>query len=283
MESEENHPISYPTIAQAFALLGLLVVFSVSFAALQFFVQSQLGDWPPSLATFLGYSIPFALTWWVAHRLRQNPNYHYKDVPVFVYLLFIPVVVALIFLREPLIAAIPMPEAIQEMFEELMNDEFLTIFTIAVIAPIVEEFLFRGVILEGFLRRYSPQKAIIWSAVIFGIAHLNPWQFISAFILGVVIGWVYWKARSLWICIFIHFVNNAIPAVLLFFPGMEDFGIDVTTRELVDNDLWYALILLGSLIICIGAYFVLRRTFLSDSPEQDPVPVVLDEDYASID
>ena len=277
MEPGEKPRVIYPTIAQAFALLGLLVVFSVSFAALQYFLQDQFGQWPVSLGTFLGYSIPFALTWWVGHLMRKDNKYHFGRVPGSVYLLFIPVVIALIFLREPLIAAIPMPEAIQAMFEELFNDELLTVITIAIIAPIVEEFLFRGVILEGFLQRYSPQKAILWSAVIFGIAHLNPWQFISAFLLGVIIGWVYWRSRSLWICIFIHVFNNAIPTMLLFFPGMEDFGMEYTTRELLNNDLLYGLLLLLSLLTCVGAYFFLHRTLQPEVRTQDPSP---DEDYA---
>jgi CAAX amino terminal protease family. len=69
--------------------------------------------------------------------------------------------------------------------------------------------LFRGVILRGFLRRYSRTFAILWSAALFGIAHLNLYQFMTAFAIGVVGGWLYERCRSLWPCILLHATYNS--------------------------------------------------------------------------
>lgn len=42
-------------------------------------------------------------------------------------------------------------------------------------APVLEELIFRGMMLEGLLKKYSPVTSIIISSILFGVAHLNPW------------------------------------------------------------------------------------------------------------
>lgn len=77
-----------------------------------------------------------------------------------------------------------------------------------ILAPIFEEIIFRGIILQGFLSSYSPRKAIIYSIIIFGIFHLNPTQIFGAVIFGLFFGWIYYKTRSIGITIILHsFVN----------------------------------------------------------------------------
>jgi membrane protease YdiL (CAAX protease family) len=77
-----------------------------------------------------------------------------------------------------------------------------------VAAPVLEEMLFRGVILRGFLRQYSRTFAILWSAALFGIAHMNIYQLATAFAIGIVAGWLYERCRSLWPCILLHAAYN---------------------------------------------------------------------------
>jgi uncharacterized protein len=94
-------------------------------------------------------------------------------------------------------------------FEEQMAPGIVPILFACVAAPTLEEMLFRGVILRGFLRRYSRTFAILWSAALFGIAHLNLYQFMTAFAIGIVGGWLYERCRSLWPCILLHASYNA--------------------------------------------------------------------------
>ncbi|MGX4599019.1 CPBP family intramembrane glutamic endopeptidase [Faecalimicrobium sp. JNUCC 81] len=90
---------------------------------------------------------------------------------------------------------------------------------ILITAPIFEELLFRGVILNGLLSKYKNnyKKAIIISALIFGIAHLNIPQGINAFILGIILGGIYYCTGSMKLSIFAHFINN-----FLFLPTPEN-------------------------------------------------------------
>jgi hypothetical protein len=93
-------------------------------------------------------------------------------------------------------------------FEEQMAPGIVPVLFAVVIAPVLEEMLFRGVILRGFLRRYSRTFAILWSAALFGIAHLNLYQMATALTLGIVSGWLYERCRSLWPCILLHACYN---------------------------------------------------------------------------
>jgi len=77
-----------------------------------------------------------------------------------------------------------------------------------VLAPIFEEIIFRGTILRGFLSNYSPKKAIIYSALIFGLFHLKPEQVWGAIIIGLFFGWIYYKTKSIGITIILHFIAN---------------------------------------------------------------------------
>ncbi|MFM2292087.1 MAG: hypothetical protein RIS29_1900, partial [Bacteroidota bacterium] len=73
-----------------------------------------------------------------------------------------------------------------------------------------EELIFRGIVLDGLLHNSKPVTAILLSALLFGLIHMNPWQFVSAFISGIFTGWIYFKTRDIYICIFAHFCNNGI-------------------------------------------------------------------------
>ena len=91
----------------------------------------------------------------------------------------------------------------------------LMYFQTLITAPIFEELLFRGIILNGLLNKYknSSKKAIIYSAVVFGLVHLNIPQGINAFIGGIILGLIYYYTKSMKLSIFAHFINNLITFV----------------------------------------------------------------------
>lgn len=120
----------------------------------------------------------------------------------------------------------PMTDFWKEIFQDIYRaDVWLSFFGIAIIPPVLEEIVFRGIILKGFLNRYNAWVAIGLSSFLFAIIHLNIWQFTTAFIAGLFLGWVFYKTRSLFIVIFAHAVVNAI-AVLgnhyTSIPGFTD-------------------------------------------------------------
>lgn len=100
-----------------------------------------------------------------------------------------------------------------ESFFELkapFEPSFSSVFMLIILAPIIEEIIFRGIILKGFLMRYSATNAILLSSLIFAVIHLNIVQGINAFIFGLFIGYVYFKSKSIGMTILIHFTINSI-------------------------------------------------------------------------
>lgn len=93
----------------------------------------------------------------------------------------------------------------------------LAIFSTAVVPAICEEYLFRGAILTNLLP-YGKTTAILASALLFGLMHQNPLQILYTTLMGVVIGYVYIKTKSIWACMILHFINNFITVLEEYLP-----------------------------------------------------------------
>ncbi|MBR6001700.1 MAG: CPBP family intramembrane metalloprotease [Bacteroidales bacterium] len=100
---------------------------------------------------------------------------------------------------------------------------WISAVSVVIMAPLFEEWMFRGMILRGLLRKMHPVWAIVISAFLFSLIHLNPWQGIPAFILGCVFGYVYWKTGNLWLTILMHATNNAIAVVVSSIDSIKDY------------------------------------------------------------
>lgn len=85
-----------------------------------------------------------------------------------------------------------------------------------ILVPIAEELFFRGVLYNFLRARTGIWLAIIISSLIFAIAHGDLAVGTAAFVLGIVIAWVYEKSGSLWTSILIHAANNSVKIVLLY-------------------------------------------------------------------
>lgn len=108
-----------------------------------------------------------------------------------------------------LILDIPVSPELEQAFNDIFAQNFMFIFfTMVVEAAFVEEILYRGFALNGLLRKYSPRVAILISAFLFGIVHMNIPQFINAFIGAFLFGVLYFKTKSLWACVILHATNN---------------------------------------------------------------------------
>ena len=126
---------------------------------------------------------------------------------------------------------------------------------VGITGPVLEEVLFRGIILDGFLKRYNPGKAIFWSAFLFGLFHLNPWQFIPGFMIGLMLGYIYLKTRSLTTVILVHIVNNSFSYLIMYFYGKDVNSFTDLFAERGD----YYIFLAGGTIIFLASIFLLYK------------------------
>lgn len=114
----------------------------------------------------------------------------------------------------------PVPESFERALSELLElsgpvDAVATIAVAVVLAPLLEEALFRGALLQGFARRYGPRRATLWTAVFFALFHLyNPWQIVPTFFLGLVLAWLVLTTRSLMAAVAVHAAFNAASLAL---------------------------------------------------------------------
>lgn len=83
------------------------------------------------------------------------------------------------------------------------------------IAPVAEELIYRKFILNSLLNNGNAFKSIVLSSFLFSIYHLNLLQGINAMIIGIFLGYLYYKTCSINICILLHFVNNFINFIIL--------------------------------------------------------------------
>ena len=86
---------------------------------------------------------------------------------------------------------------------------FLELLLVAVLPAICEEFTHRGILLQG-IKHAGFKKAIVISALMFGLIHFNIQQFFYAFIIGLILGFVSVVAKNIYPAIIIHFINNGI-------------------------------------------------------------------------
>lgn len=125
----------------------------------------------------------------------------------------------------------------------------ISLLTVGIVAPFTEEFIFRGVIFKTLNKNISILGTIIIQALFFGIFHGNLIQGIYATLLGVVLGYITYRTRSLWPSIIIHIINNTIATISPFILN----NIPSTTSILL------AFIIIGALGITILIYFINKK------------------------
>ena len=251
------------SIGQALTILGITIVMTIPAS---FITAAMLIAAPAykSLITMLGYILQFVGTIAVVYFIWNLKVTDFKKIKAILFPIALVMTFALSIISESLCSLIPMPDFVARIFNEAIALDFAGYMTVGIIAPFLEEWLFRGIILAALLRRYEPRKAIIWSAVIFGIAHLNPWQFIAAFIIGCAMGWLFWRTRSIWIGIFMHWANNTVGFLLGYFTG----DMNTSVCDYFGGAMNYAIVLIACVIIAFVCVKAVQKIF-STEPEVD--------------
>ena len=118
-----------------------------------------------------------------------------------------------------------MPKQLENLFSGIMKEP-LGYVAIGMLAPLAEEIVFRGAILRRLLSVLGDKKhwvAILISALLFGAVHANSAQFVHAALLGLLLGWMYYRTDSIVPGVVLHWVNNTVAYLASnFMPGTED-------------------------------------------------------------
>lgn len=140
-------------------------------------------------------------------------------------LAFIPLMLGSIFLCSEIDNALqyvlPPPLWFSALFDGFAMNEYLSvaIVSLVVIPALFEESLFRGFFLAALARRHGEGVSVFVTALLFGVVHLNPWQFLTAFLLGLVFGRVAWHTRSVVLPVVAHALNNLLCLLAMRYPA----------------------------------------------------------------
>lgn len=141
-------------------------------------------------------------------------------------------------------------EAVEASAESLLGDSFVATLMVVAVAPaICEELMFRGYLFSALEKGMKYKQAIILTGVVFGVFHMSVVKFFTTALLGMVICYVSYKSKSIFPGMLMHFFNNALSCVAMYYPEQLGKVMPVLTREvLYVSDIF---ILLGLGIVCL--------------------------------
>jgi len=267
------NPKPYPSILQSIGIIGIVILGMIFFGPIML-LGEFIGEEPAMLIYYLfAMGIPFWIICAVKRVYMKDASFNFKikNKRIIPYMLIATIGLQFA-LTIPLSNLLPMPDWAKEMFEQLAGkaSNIYIFLTLVVAAPILEEFIFRGIMLNGLLKKYSPHKAIIVTSILFGFVHLNPWQFISAFILGLFIGWIYYKTRSISLVIIIHAFNN-FTATLPTLLGASEKPIDENLIDMVGGPISFALIIISAASVLVLSLYLIQKEFYRVKPKKDKI------------
>ena len=168
---------------------------------------------------------------------------------------------------------IGLPDMMQDTFRAMSRNVF-GIISIAIMAPLVEELLFRGAIQGHLLRKgMKPVYAILIASAVFGIVHMNPIQIPFAFAIGMIFGWLYYRTGSVVPGMIGHFINNSIATIQMALLSKEE--LNTKTIDLIGEVPTY-LLFAASLAVTIGMFLYLKKR-LPEAPsykEEEMINIV---------
>lgn len=108
-----------------------------------------------------------------------------------------------------------------------------TLLMLVLFAPVLEELICRGLVLGTLRARYGVTLAWLVSALFFGVMHLQPVQVINAFVVGLILGYVYISTDSLWSVMILHAMNNAVAYLMMITGHANTLLIDLIHSRVV--------------------------------------------------
>ncbi|MGL5805552.1 MAG: lysostaphin resistance A-like protein [Xenococcaceae cyanobacterium] len=127
----------------------------------------------------------------------------------------------------------------------------LILFVVIIVAPITEEFLFRGILLHRWSAKWGKTPAILISSILFGLAHMDMF-FLSRIFSGTILSLLYLETKTLLVPIALHSANNLIFCISKL---VEAFSSTNKNLEINYSTLWYGLLNIA-LVLPVLVYFI---------------------------
>ncbi len=160
---------------------------------------------------------------WLYRRKKPAQPISNKQLSLINYMHALGVVATLlgIFALDLLTELLAIPNLMAEQMLGLLSNPW-GVVAVALAAPLGEEMLFRWGIMGHLMHRgMGAMMAIIVSALLFGIIHINPAQVFFATLTGILLGLLYWRSGSVVLPILVHILNNGTACLQVWLMGDE--------------------------------------------------------------
>jgi membrane protease YdiL (CAAX protease family) len=253
-ETVEESARVFPTWGDLAVMIALFFAGSIGAALVMMILRLACPSAEKEVVMAILYTIQFGLAiWWIwlygrCRGARGVFHFGFRWYDSSIVLLGLVLMLAGSVVMEPLLGLFP--DKYFEMMNEAIGSGGWAILTTVILAPVCEEMLFRGLILEYIKQKRGVTAAVVLSALIFGLVHapILP-QMVGAFIMGIMLGYVYVLTGSLLSVIIIHAANNALSYLFMELAG----GQSTELRDILGNDPLFWTIFGASVVVFIGA------------------------------
>ncbi|HEX3045206.1 MAG TPA: type II CAAX endopeptidase family protein [Bacillota bacterium] len=253
-------PEYYPTIFQSIILLVLyMFVFTLVPLLFLFSLAPLLGFDPNDIlvgaaAELFGFGL---LIFWIKRRYRIDYaglfSMRRLSGAYIIPVLMVVVGAAILFSEfDNLLKAIFPGNDTQDIVKVGFWKSFLVL---VLLTPLIEEVIFRGIILKGLLKYHPPYRALAVSSLLFGLIYVQSWQFWGIIGWGVIAGWWYYRTCSLVPCIFGRVLLNSLSLIAVDLFRLEIRGFTTGVGPGVFQPLWFD---------CLGVILLVAGIFLFD-------------------
>ena len=219
------------------------------------------------LNSVFAFIIPAFLFNWVSDKKylkhygieQNNTSLNVWGWSIAFFVLSLPLVMASAWINQQ----IPLPDwahqteqNVSGMLKLLMGEDSLaglafSVFALAFLPALGEEWFFRGSLQRILLKWMGNAfKSIIVTGVIFSFLHFEFEGFIPRFLLGIVLGYIFYRTGNIWVSVFLHFLFNATQIVTAYFTKTD---ISTSDTEPLNPAVWILV------IICTIALYLLFR------------------------
>lgn len=281
-----------PSVADMFILLGMLL-FGVVLGNLASLAVMLVPGAGMSMAMLVAYPVMFIPAMLYASVQSRRKSYNSGGIlldngnfaPVGGFLCAAAAVAAtfcVAFCSDAFSLLLPEPgETFKNLMESMTQSNFvLNFISVSIFAPVFEEWLCRGMVLRGLLGHgVRPVWAIAVSAAFFALIHLNPWQAVPAFLIGSLMGYVYYRTGSLKLTMLMHFANNTLSLALSNIDSLKDMD---TWMDVIPSD-YYWLLFAAALLLAVLCIRLFGRIPCGRRGAAREVPPLFESDIDSTD
>ena len=229
--------------------MNMLLVYVVSFIPVAFFI------WRRSVTFKNRGEAPVPL---------NAPQFGSLNVFVVIGLVLL-LTFCVIVLVEPIENFLPESDALEQIFNMIRKHPVNTALAVCIAAPVLEEIVCRGYMMRGMLQYLKPWQAIAISAFLFAAIHGNLAQGVTAFILGILLGWIYYRTGSLLMSMMIHFIVNTSSTIMALIPSIPE---DASLQSIMANTHpeWDYYLLLGfCAVLLVAIVWILHKNLPSST------------------